>query len=260
MFLIQCILIAMVHVLGILDGRIFGQNLLNTPIVEATLVGLICGDVHTGLVMGATLQLIFMGFVGIGVTTLPNSSAGTILAVAFACLSGLSSDAAIALAMPVALVFQICGILPRVINNVFSPLCDKAADRGDYKAIERYFWLGVLDFAVVYFVPMFIAVYFGSGAVEAVIKVIPQVILDGMNKASTMLPALGIALLMNYIVDKETMPYIILGFTLAAFLGMNTLGVSAIGLVIALVYYNANKNKAAASTGNVGGYDDDDDD
>ena len=120
--------------------------------------------------------------------------------------------------------------------------------------------LGVLDFAVVYFVPMFIAVYFGSGAVEAVINVIPQVILDGMNKASTMLPALGIALLMNYIVDKETMPYIILGFTLAAFLGMNTLGVSAIGLVIALVYYNANKNKAAASTGNVGGYDDDDDD
>ena len=107
---------------------------------------------------------------------------------------------------------------------------------------------------------MFIAVYFGSGAVEAVINAIPQVILDGMNKASTMLPALGIALLMNYIVDKETMPYIILGFTLAAFLGMNTLGVSAIGLVIALVYYNANKNKAAASTGNVGGYDDDDDD
>ena len=107
MFLIQCILVAMVHVLGILDGRIFGQNLLNTPIVEATLVGLICGDVHTGLVMGATLQLIFMGFVGIGVTTLPNSSAGTILAVAFACLSGLSADAAIALAMPVALVFQV---------------------------------------------------------------------------------------------------------------------------------------------------------
>ena len=68
MFLIQCILVSMVHVLSILDGRILGQNLLNTPIVEATLVGLICGDVQTGLVMGATLQLIFMGFVGIGVT------------------------------------------------------------------------------------------------------------------------------------------------------------------------------------------------
>ena len=54
MFLIQCILVSMVHVLSILDGRILGQNLLNTPIVEATLVGLICGDVQTGLVMGAT--------------------------------------------------------------------------------------------------------------------------------------------------------------------------------------------------------------
>lgn len=105
MFLIQCILVSMVHVLSILDGRILGQNLLNTPIVEATLVGLICGDVQTGLVMGATLQLIFMGFVGIGVTSLPNSSAGTILAVAFAIMSHLSADSAIALSMPIALLF-----------------------------------------------------------------------------------------------------------------------------------------------------------
>ena len=120
MFLIQCILVSMVHVLSILDGRILGQNLLNTPIVEATLVGLICGDVQTGLVMGATLQLIFMGFVGIGVTSLPNSSAGTILAVAFAIMSHLSADSAIALSMPIALLFQPCGIIPRIINNIWN--------------------------------------------------------------------------------------------------------------------------------------------
>ena len=96
MFLIQCILVSMVHVLSILDGRILGQNLLNTPIVEATLVGLICGDVQTGLVMGATLQLIFMGFVGIGVTSLPNSSAGTILAVAGALIGVMTTNPVIA--------------------------------------------------------------------------------------------------------------------------------------------------------------------
>lgn len=257
MFLIQCILIASVFVLGILDGRIFGQNLLNTPIVEATLVGLICGDVYTGLTMGATLQLIFMGFVGIGVTTLPNSSAGTILAVAFAILSNLEPNTAITLAMPIALLFQPCDILPRIFNNIWNSKCDAAADRGDYKAIEKYFWAGVLAFAVVFFVPMFCAIYFGSDAVQTVINWIPQIILDGMNKASTMLPALGIALLMNYIIDKQTMPYLILGFTLAAFLGMNTLGVSLLALVISLVYYNT--KKSGSETVMVSGGDDDDD-
>lgn len=243
MFLIRCILVACVHVLGIMDGRIFGQNLLNTPIVEATLVGLICGDVTTGLLMGATLQLIFMGFVGIGVTSLPNSSAGTILAVAFATMSNLEPEAAIALSMPIAMLFQPCGIIPRIFNNIWNPKMDLAAEKGDYKAMERYFWCGVAAFAVVYFVPMFLALYFGSGAVEAIINAIPQVILDGLNKASTLLPALGIALLMNYIMDRDSTPYVFLGFVLAAFLGMNTLGIAAIGLIIAVVYYNQAQKK-----------------
>ncbi len=244
MFLVKCILVSLVHVLGIIDGRIFGQNLLNTPIVEGTLVGLIMGDVKTGIIMGATLQLIFMGFVGIGVTALPNSSAGTILAVFFAISSDLDPDSAIALSMPIALLFQPTGIIPRIINNIFNPRCDAAAEKGDYKAIERYFWLGVLVFAVVFFVPMLLATYFGQGPVEALIGIIPDVILDGLNKASTLLPALGIALLMNYIMDKESTPFLFLGFLLSAYLGMDSLGVAAMGLIIASVYYFFSQKRA----------------
>jgi len=244
MFLIRCILVSLVHVLGIIDGRILGQNLLNTPIVEGALVGLIMGDLKTGIMMGASLQLIFMGFVGIGVTALPNSSAGTILAVFFAISSGLDPDSAIALSMPIALLFQPCGIIPRIINNIFNPRCDAAAERGDYKAIEKYFWLGVLVFAIVFFVPMFLATYFGQGPVEALIKIIPDIVLNGLNKAATLLPALGIALLMNYIIDKESVPFLLLGFLLSAYLGMDSLGVAAMGLIIAMVYYNVMQNRA----------------
>lgn len=246
MHIIQCILVALVHVLGIIDGRIFGQNLMNTPIVEAALVGLIMGDLQTGLIMGATLQLIFMGFVGIGATSLPNSSAGTILAVFFAISSNLDAESAIALSMPIALLFQPCGIIPRIINNMFNPRCDAAAAAGDEKAIGRYFWAGVFMFFIVYFVPMFLATYFGQGPVEAILNFIPPVVLSGLNKASTMLPALGIALLMNYIIDGESMPYMFLGFILAAYLGLDSLGVAALGLIIAVIYYSASRKKQEA--------------
>ncbi len=243
MFLLKCILVSLVFVLGILDGRIFGQNLLDTPIVQATLIGLIMGDVKTGLIMGATLQLIFMGFVGIGVTSLPNASAGTILAVFFAIGSHMDASSAIALSMPIALLFQPTGIIPRIINNIFNPRCDAAAERGDYKAIERYFWSGVLIFAVVFFVPMFLATYFGRGPVEALIGIIPTVVLSGLNKASTLLPALGIALLMNYIMDNESTPLLFLGFMLSAYLKMDSLGVAVMGLIIALIYYNFSQKR-----------------
>lgn len=246
MFLIQSVLIALVHVLGIIDGRIFGQNLLNTPIIEAALVGLILGDVTTGLIMGATLQLIFMGFVGIGATSLPNSSAGTILAVSFAIISKLDANSAIALAMPVALLFQPCGIIPRIINNVFNPRCDACAEKGDYKGIERNFWMGVSMFFIVYFVPMFLAVYMGQGAVEAILAVIPQVVLNGLSKASSLLPALGIALLMNYIIDNDSLPYLFLGFGLTAYLGVDSLGVALFGGIIAFIYYGIKQKKASS--------------
>lgn len=246
MHIIQCILVALVHVLGIIDGRIFGQNLMNTPIVEAALVGLIMGDLQTGLIMGATLQLIFMGFVGIGATSLPNSSAGTILAVFFAISSNLDAESAIALSMPIALLFQPCGIIPRIINNMFNPRCDAAAAAGNEKAIEKYFWAGVFMFFIIYFVPMFLATYFGQGPVEAILNFIPPVVLSGLNKASTMLPALGIALLMNYIIDRESMPYMFLGFILAAYLGLDSLGVAALGLIIAVIYYGASRKKQEA--------------
>lgn len=249
MFLLQCILVGLLHGLSTLDGRIFGQNLLNTPIVEATLVGLVMGDVQTGLVMGATLQLIFMGFVGIGVTALPNSSAGTMLAVFFAINSDLSANSAIALSMPIAMLFQPCDILPRILNNVWNSRCDKAAAEGNTKKIELYFWMGVATFFIIYFVPMFLATYFGQAPVKAIIDFIPDVVLAGLNKASTILPALGIALLMNYIMDKQSTPYLFLGFVLAAFLDMNSLGIAVIGLIIAVITYHASSNKTNAVGG-----------
>lgn len=39
---------------------------LDRPIVTGPIVGLILGDVHTGIVMGASLELVMMGIVGIG--------------------------------------------------------------------------------------------------------------------------------------------------------------------------------------------------
>ena len=242
--MIQCILVAIVYTLGILDSRIGGQNIADEPIVVGALTGLVCGDLTTGLIMGAELQLIFMGFVRVGVTSLPNSLAGSILAVAFCLRNGISQEEAIAMSMPVALLFQPLGTIIRTINNIWVPRMEAEADKANTKGMEMYFWFGVATFAIVSFVPMFVAAYLGGDAVEALLGVIPQVILNGMTKASSILPALGIALLMNYVVDSDSIPYVILGFVLSAYLGMDSLSIAAIGLVIALVYYNFKSKKA----------------
>ena len=57
----QAVLIALVAVLTELDGNIFGENKMREPIVTGFLVGVILGDVSKGLMLGAQMQLMWMG-------------------------------------------------------------------------------------------------------------------------------------------------------------------------------------------------------
>ena len=56
------------------------------PIVVAPLVGLLLGDLHTGIVMGASLEAIFMGISAIGGVVAADALTGTILSVAYVIL------------------------------------------------------------------------------------------------------------------------------------------------------------------------------
>ncbi len=44
----------------------FGSTMWNRPIVVAPLVGLALGDLDTGIKLGATLELVFMGAFPVG--------------------------------------------------------------------------------------------------------------------------------------------------------------------------------------------------
>ncbi len=57
----------------------------------------------------------------------------------------------------------------------------------------------------------------GTEAVKAFIEMLPAWVQASMTVASTMLPALGMALLMKSLWSKENCPYYFLGFALGAF-------------------------------------------
>lgn len=240
---IKCLLIALVYTLGNMDIRMFGANRWNWPISLAVVVGLVAGDVQKGVMMSVELQMIFLGFVAIGMSTIPDGAAGTTLAVAFAVLNGIDSAAAIALAMPVALLFQPLQPFKNTLLNIYNVKADQYAVKGDEKGVERQLHLGNLLAALFDFVPMFLILFAGSQVVETVVNAIPTVVMNCLSKTSQILPALGVAYLMTYVCDKFTMPFVFLGFALSVYLGMDSLGVAIIGGVIAVVYFNV-KNSA----------------
>ena len=58
--LLQAILLGLVAMLGNAE-YLFGTSLLSRPLVMGTLTGIVLGDVQTGVTLGATLELAFMG-------------------------------------------------------------------------------------------------------------------------------------------------------------------------------------------------------
>ena len=211
--------------------------MIDRPLVLGPLVGLILGDFTTGIIVGGSLELIMMGVVGIGSATPPDTVSGTILATAFAIVSKLDVSAAVALALPIASLGQVVGILVRTANGFFVHMADKAAEEGDFGGIDRALWGGAFLFFIAYFLLVFLGAYLGSSVISAFVKMIPKFVTNGLNAASGMLPALGIAILMQLLFDKKNAAFFFIGWALTALLSVNTVGAAVIGTAIAYTIY-----------------------
>ncbi len=63
-----------------------------------------------GILIGATLELIFLGNVAIGAAHPPDIVTGSVLATAFSIMSGRGPEAALTIAIPVSMLAQTLGI------------------------------------------------------------------------------------------------------------------------------------------------------
>lgn len=243
MSVIQAVLLGILGGIGIWDSRVMGMCMLDRPLFLGPVVGLILGDFQTGVVIGASLELVMMGVVGIGSATPPDTVSGSILATAFAISSGLDISAAVALALPIATLGQMVGILVRTLNGYFVHQADKAAERGDYKGIDRALWSGAALFFAGYFLLVFFGALLGSTVIGAFVDMLPQSVIAGFKVASGMLPALGIAILMQLLFDKKNVAFFFVGWALTSLLGVNTVGAAVIGVTIAYIMFQYGRGK-----------------
>ena len=210
--LIKAILLGLVGIVGVIDSRLIGRQNIGRPLILSTLAGLVLGDVRQGVILGASLELISMGFVAIGAAGPPNMQFGSIIATAFAILSGASTEAALTIAVPVA-----------VENGQFK------------KAIHIHLWWSFGFNALVYFIPIFLTVYFGTDLVTNLVAAIPQVITNGLTVAGNLLSALGFAMLLSSMLSKKMFPYFLLGFLIVAYSGLSLIGVTMFAAILAFI-------------------------
>lgn len=238
MFIQALLVAASYYITWLIDG-IFGWQTMTRPIVLGTVTGLLCGDIKTGIIMGASLEAVYMGVSGIGGVVAADYRSGTAIGVGLAIMSGISIDEAIALAVPVgALCVSLMSVTVAFANIMEAPL-QKAAKEGNVKKYNRLIWFQaiivqhLIDTAVI-----FLCCYFGSEAVTMAFEVIPAWLLNGLTVAGNMLVVVGLCLTTQAIFSKFTVPFVLFGFVLSKYLSLPVMAIAIIGVVFAFVIFD----------------------
>ncbi|RDX01024.1 PTS mannose/fructose/sorbose/N-acetylgalactosamine transporter subunit IIC [Listeria kieliensis] len=222
-----------------------GTQMIRRPLLIATVVGLIMGDLKTGLLIGGTLEVMWMGIGNVGAYSAPDIISGTAIGTALGISSG-GTATAVALAVPASLLAQQLLILYRSGIVYLNPIADRIADTGDFKRVFRINYIPICIAFLIRAVPTFLAIYFGAGVIDKVVEALPDSIMDGLSIAGAIIPAVGIGLLMLMMLKKGALwTFLIAGFTLAVYLDLSVLPITLIALPLAVIYDLAQQNKAA---------------
>lgn len=257
--LLKTFLIGLVAFLGYGEYFLTGRGQVARPIVIGPLTGFVLGDLTTGIEIGAALELAYIGVVEIGASVPQDMVSSGVLGTVFAISTGKGISTALTFGLPLSMLVLLVQNLAYVfVAPLYVAKCDQYAREGNsHKLSMMSFWGGT----VVNFVPstllIMAAYYFGTGFSSTIVHAIPQFVQDGLVVASGLLPAFGFAMLIQQILRKEIVPYLVLGFVLSAYLKMPIIGVAIIGMVIVMImYYNEKKNRPAM----IGGSNNDDTD
>jgi len=215
---------------------VLGQCMIERPIVVGLVAGILMGDIPTGVIIGASLEAIFMGAVNIGGAISAEPVTATALAVAFAVGAGVDQGTAVTIAVPVGVVTAFLSIaMNNVVLAFFTAPFDRMAAKGNERGLAiQHYLLWFVKYAVFALIA-FLGVYFGAEPVAAIVNQIPSNVTAGLNAVGSLLPAVGMALLLRMLWSSQLAVYFFLGFTVYEYLGMPMIAIAVVGVVIAVV-------------------------
>ena len=233
-----------------LFGMSGGFYVVGRPLVAGLLVGIAFGDIQAGVACGLAVQAVFIANLSTGGAT--NSE------ITYAAYGGIglalatTKDPAVAVTLSV-LLGQTFGLIfyntRMALYSFWNNRAQLAAENNDTRGImlNHLIYPQITTF-VIRAVPIFLAIYFGANLVEWLLKSVPEVITHIISVLGGVLPALGIAMLMNIVIkSKIQLIFFFAGFVLLAFAQLSMIAIVFISALVAYLYYVASARPSTTS-------------
>jgi mannose/fructose/N-acetylgalactosamine-specific phosphotransferase system component IIC len=202
-----------------LDETAVGQFMLSRPIVTGPLVGWLIGRPDIGLEMGALIELIWIGDMPVG-AHLPLDLmmlTGTSVALACELVKGQNPEAvmtySLGIAIPLALVSTEVEIAVRKFHIRWLHFAQRKAFSGHFRTFE---WINSLVLGEQFFKGFLVSAaclamaHFSTGFYFFLGSLLDGKVIEGFYYAHWLLLALGCSAVIDLLVEKKTVIYLIL--------------------------------------------------
>lgn len=246
--IVSAILVALLAACG--QWWFFGPitKCLVYPLTTGTLVGVFMGDPMTGMIAGASIQLIYLGWISAGGTMPSNTIVAGIFGTAMTILSGADPTMAVTFAIPFSMLGLLLNQVYMTVNAAWIHRADKLLEKGNITGVRLMNFVPSFFMAfLLYGVPAFAMVMFGSQWAESMLSAVPESVISALQVVGGIMPALGIAMLLNYLGKKKLIPWFFGGFFLTEYAKLDLTAISIFSAIIAIVLY-LNQEKTEVKT------------
>lgn len=223
------------------------QIVPSNHIVFGFLTGLVLGDWQTGLLIGASCQLMSLGVAAIGGSSVPNYGMAAIMGTVFAISTGAETEAALTLAVAIAMLYVQLDVIVKILNGFLCQYEEKLCDQGKFGLMAKVMIISPILMGLAVALPIFIACAIGPAVIDTILAVLPEWFTTGLSIAGAALPVIGMGLLLNYMPTKKLFGCVMLGFVLATYFGMGIIPVAIVGGVWAFEVYKSQSKKTAVA-------------
>lgn len=217
---------------------------LGSPLIAGMVNGLILGDLQYGLVFGATIMMVFMGISVVGGAIPSDVNLAGYVGVTVSMIARVDPSIGVTVSATLGALGAFAHPLLMTFNSMWVHRADKYAEEGNTKGIFYMNVVGPAGLAfILYFLPSFIIIYFGAPILDSAMSVIPAWLISGLVTVGKLMPALGLALLMQLLFKRTMIPFFIFGFVLSAYLQLSIIPIALIGGGLAVLHYMYSNQK-----------------
>ncbi|QEH46872.1 PTS mannose/fructose/sorbose transporter subunit IIC [Aggregatibacter actinomycetemcomitans] len=236
-------------------GSILDEWQTQRPLIACTLIGLVLGDIQTGIIIGGTLELLALGWMNIGAAVAPDAALASVISTILVIVGKQEISTGIAVAIPLAAAGQVLTYIVRAITVGFQHAADKSVEDGNLTRLDWLHCSALMLQAMRIAIPaLIVALTASTDEVQSMLNAIPDVVTTGLKIAGGFIAVVGYAMVINMMRAGHLMPFFYAGFVIAAYTEFNLVALGVLGIVMAVLYiqmhpkYNQSKQVVQATT------------